>query len=330
MFNPDFNTKIHNKGIAQWLKSPGVLNNAEALEKLRHTKNPIDAARISYDHIEDGYDPKEPVRVNSYDFSLKGHNNIVELRIYLPKDREDIIDMGGLFYIHGGGYVSGSLRSHNKICEEIAQYARCAVVAINYRLAPENIYPANIEDCLLFAKHIKSISESYKVNHDKWVIGGDSAGSAISTAVLLALREQNQSLFKGQLHYYGNFDCNYNTASMIKYQHGPVLSRDSIMDVHKAVLGVENISQNSHPEMFVLQNPSLKGLPPAYIASCELCQFSSENLKYHEALKRAGVDSFIDELPEMPHGYLHARHISEEAMKHFKNSLKHLQRLINS
>lgn len=330
MFNENFDIRIQNKGIAQWLKSPGVLNNPKALEKMRNTKNPTDAARISYDHIEDGYDAKDPVSVNSYDFSLKGEGNTVEFRIYIPENSDNIIDMGGLFYIHGGGYISGSIQSHNKICEEIAQYAQCAVIAINYRLAPENVFPANIEDCLLFTENMQRISKLYKIKADKWVIGGDSAGAAISTAVLLALREQKKNLFKGQIHYYGNFDCNYNTPSMLNYQHGPVLSRDSIMEVHKALLGTDNVNQTRHPKMFVLQNSSLKGLPPAYIAACKLCQFSSESTKFHEALRRDGVPSYIDMLPDMPHGYLHARHISDEAMKHFKNSLKHLTRLLNT
>lgn len=331
MFDEGSDRRIYLEGIRQWLAEPGSLKSPQAIKLGREAKNGIEANRIFYDHIEYGYDGKEPILVTTQDFKLNGKGGEINLRIYLPKNAENISDLGGLFYIHGGGYVSGSIQSHNKICEEICHHGQCALIAINYRLAPENSFPANLEDCITCAENIESISKTHNINPKKWVVGGDSAGAALSAALVMALREKGQPVFKGQLLYYGNFDTNYNTPSMINNVNGPVLSRDSIMGVHKALFGIsEESGKNQYPKMFVLHNSSMKGLPPAYISACELCQFCSESLKYHEALLRDDVGSFIDVHPGMPHGYLHARHVSPEAMAYFKNSIKHLSRLLSA
>ncbi|PHR60676.1 MAG: hypothetical protein COA43_05900 [Robiginitomaculum sp.] len=331
MFDEGSDRRVYLAGIRQWLAEPGLLKNPQAMKQVREAKNPIEATRISYDHIEDGYDGKEPLSVTMKDFTLEGLGEDIHLRIYLPEHIGDSSDLGGLFYIHGGGYVSGSIQSHDKICAEICQEAQCAVIAINYRLGPEHSFPANLEDCMLCAESIETISSLHGINPKKWVVGGDSAGAALSTALVVALREKKQPVFKGQLLFYGNFDSDYNTPSMINNKNGPVLTRDSIMNVHQALFGVSKaLGDERYPEMFVLHNTSMQGLPPAYISACELCQFCSESLRYHERLIRDGVDSVIDVHPGMPHGYIHARHVSPEAMAYFKNSIKHLSRLIDA
>lgn len=101
--------------------------------------------------------------------------------------------LGAMLYLHGGGYCLGSIESHRCLCARIALATGCRVLLVDYRLAPEDPYPAALEDAL--AGYEWLLGEGY--SEDRILIGGDSAGGGLTLAVLLALRDRGTVLPAG-------------------------------------------------------------------------------------------------------------------------------------
>ena len=99
-----------------------------------------------------------------------------------------------LLYVHGGGYVIGSPITHRRLCEDIAKAGRCAVLNLDYRLAPEHPYPAAVEDAIAGLKFIQSNGPDGAGRADSTFVAGDSAGGGLTLATLLSAREQGVAL----------------------------------------------------------------------------------------------------------------------------------------
>jgi epsilon-lactone hydrolase len=144
--------------------------------------SPIKIQRYLLNDILPGFAPKVP-GVSYEPFDISG----IPAEWVIPEDAEnDHI----LFYIHGGGYVIGSIRSHRKIVARMASEARCRALLIDYRLAPEHPFPAGLEDVLTSYRWL--ISQGYEP--DKIAIAGDSAGGGLALATLISLRDAGEPL----------------------------------------------------------------------------------------------------------------------------------------
>jgi acetyl esterase/lipase len=201
-----------------------------------------------------------------------------------------------VIYLHGGGWVAGSAGSHRKLGMQFAEQSYLTI-NLDYRLAPENPFPAGLDDCI-FA------SEWAAVNATRWggdasriAIGGDSAGGNLAAATMVEMgARQSPIRFKAGLLIYGLYDV----PAVIAREKGAevglgMMARAYLGDKYDALVGDTRVSPLKAVKA---------GMPPQYIL-CGTADFLlKESKAMAEACKAAGVEHELDIVPEMPHGFI--------------------------
>ncbi|MFX4229514.1 MAG: alpha/beta hydrolase [Porticoccaceae bacterium] len=211
-----------------------------------------------------------------------------------------------IVYIHGGGFVVGSRDSHNSICAEISGAASAELISIDYRLAPEHVWPAQHEDC---HKVVQSLLASGK----KLVLVGDSAGGMLAAGLAVRAREEGfGDRIIGQALVYPALGGDLNWPSYGQMANAPGLSTDDVIyyrDVLKAPM--------DDPYAHALSVDDLRGLPQTYITSAYFDPLRDDGREFTARLARAGISVQYREEPQMIHGWLRARHSSDGAKAGF-------------
>ena len=197
-----------------------------------------------------------------------------------------------LVWFHGGGWVIGSVRTHEASCRALAARANCCVVSVEYRLAPEHRFPAALDDCW-------AVTQTLAERGMCLAVGGDSAGGNLAAAVALRARDHNLPL-QLQLLVYPVTDCEFTRPSYETYATGYGLTRGNMRWFWtQYMMG----SQIEHPEAAVLRAKDLSGVAPALVVVCEYDVLHDEGVAYADALKSAGVTVNVIEEPGMIHGF---------------------------
>jgi acetyl esterase len=197
-----------------------------------------------------------------------------------------------LVWFHGGGWVIGSVRTHDVPCRALASRANCRVVSVEYRLAPEHRFPAALEDAW-------TVTRAIVAEHDQVAVGGDSAGGNLAAAVALRARDQGLPLAL-QLLIYPATDCDFTRPSVQAYATGYGLTRGTMRWFWNQYLGD---TPADHPEAAVIRAADLRGLAPALVLVCEYDVLHDEGIAYADALQAAGVPVQVVEEPGMIHGF---------------------------
>lgn len=206
-----------------------------------------------------------------------------------------------VFYIHGGGWVLGSSRSHRAFCEMIAHEAQCTVFSIDYRLAPEHPYPAAIQDVERGFEWLLEQREIWGWKNQALVVAGDSAGGNLATILCRRLRDRQETLPDAQLLLYPVTDFAQNTLSYQKYAQGFMLTRPLIDWFFKHY---QAAGQHEHHDVSPLRCEDLRGLPPTYMALAGCDVLLDEGRAYARRLQNAGVPVQVRIFPNMIHGFV--------------------------
>ena len=213
-----------------------------------------------------------------------------------------------IVYMHGGGFVVGSRDSHDSICAEIAQAAGAELIAIDYRLAPEHVWPAQHDDCYRVAQSLLSAGR-------KLVLVGDSAGGMLAAGLAVRAREEGfGDRILGQVLIYPALGGDLNWPSYGQMANAPGLSTDDVIyyrDVLKAPM--------DDPFAHALSVEDLRGLPPTYITAAYFDPLRDDGREFTAQLARAGIDVQYREEPQLIHGWLRARHMSDAAKTGFSH-----------
>ena len=213
-----------------------------------------------------------------------------------------------IVYMHGGGFVVGSRDSHDSICAEIAQAAGAELIAIEYRLAPEHVWPAQHDDCYRVAQSLLSAGR-------KLVLVGDSAGGMLAAGLAVRAREEGfGDRILGQVLIYPALGGDLNWPSYGQMANAPGLSTDDVIyyrDVLKAPM--------DDPFAHALSVEDLRGLPPTYITAAYFDPLRDDGREFTAQLARAGIDVQYREEPQLIHGWLRARHMSDAAKAGFSH-----------
>jgi acetyl esterase len=230
--------------------------------------------------------------------TLPGPGGPIRLRIYEPAGARPF---PVLVYFHGGGWVIGSLDTHDGVCRALAARAPCIVVAVDYRLAPEHRFPAALDDAWAATAWVAEHAASIGGDPEQIAVGGDSAGGALATAC--AMRARDRGLRLGlQLLVYPVTDHRFDTVSYDECADGYGLTRDAMRWFWGQYLGPGG--EGSSPEASPLRAPDLGGLAPALVITAEYDPLRDEAEAYAARLEEAGVRVQLRRCEGLIHGFL--------------------------
>jgi len=261
---------------------------------------PIEQQRRWYDALCAEFDAPSPQGLTRQDEKVGGR---IPVRRYRPTE---IATQTRIFYIHGGGFVVGSLESHDAICAEIAHAAKAELISVDYRLAPEHVWPAAFEDC--FEVLISLLADGRPL-----VIAGDSAGGNLAAGIVLKARAEAIGGIVGQVLIYPGLGGDLVSGSYAEMAEAPGLSTADVA-YYRDVLKAPADSAFAHP----LKAEDFSGLPPAYITSAHFDPLRDDAALYAQRLIAAAVNVTYRDEPQMIHAWLRARFMSEGAREGFR------------
>ncbi len=230
-----------------------------------------------------------------------GPHGDIPLRLYRPRTPHGPTT-GALVYFHGGGWVIGDLESHDVLCRTIANESGHAVIAVDYRLAPEHRFPAAIDDAVAATRHVAGIAASRGIDPARLAVGGDSAGGNLATVAAIALKGQLAHPLKLQLLIYPAVDAGMNTDSVTL--HGDILplTRNAMHWFWQHYAGGADIAADWRASP--MRAESHRDLPPAWIGVAEYDVLHDEGIAYAKTLQAAGVAVETKVYPGMIHGFI--------------------------
>lgn len=292
---------------------------------------PVTQQRLWYVELCRAFDAPLPDGLAVSDDTASCPDGTVPLRRYRPAGASD---RARVVYIHGGGFVVGSLDSHHSICAELAVAAGVELVAVDYRLAPEHRHPAALIDCLAA---VRAVADR------PLVLVGDSAGGNLAAGVALVLRDADRNVhaaqallaaagspaecvlpaIAGQVPIYPGLGGDVLAGSYREMAEAPGLTTADVL-YYRDILGAPAGDPYAHP----LASADLSGLPPAYITAAHFDPLRDDGRHYAARLAAAGVDVAFREEPQMIHAWLRARHRSPGAGAGFTALCRGLQELV--
>lgn len=243
----------------------------------------------------------EPVAGVSWkDDTIPGTDgNDIPVRIYTPRDQDPSAPM--MTYYHMGGGVILDIEATHVFCTMISASARCPIVSINYRKAPEHIFPAGLNDCIAAYEWTLRNAESYGAPSGKASIGGDSMGGNFSAVIAQEMRRQHKPLPEIQMLVYPATDIYEKAPSHEDFGETFTLSSevmDWFMDLYlPADFDKTDLRVSPGREM------DLTGLPPAIVITAGHDPLSDEGDEYANRLEAAGVSVTHKRFDSLPHGF---------------------------
>jgi acetyl esterase len=219
----------------------------------------------------------------------------VALRRYRPRGTKADEALPALVYFHGGGWVIGDLDTHDVLCRQLANGARCAVYSVDYRMGPEHPFPAAVDDCIAATEFVAG-------RHASIAVGGDSAGGNLAAVVALHARDHDGPRIGYQLLIYPATDQRMQHPSLLRNGEGYLLTTRAMeyFQSHYLPNRGDLIDWRASP----LLAKTLRGLPPAYVITAGYDPLLDEGREYAERMAKEGVAVSYREYPDMVHGFI--------------------------
>ncbi|HVC68800.1 MAG TPA: alpha/beta hydrolase [Acidimicrobiales bacterium] len=223
----------------------------------------------------------------------------VTVRIYTPTASSG--PRPGVVYFHGGGFVIGDLYLEEHRCLRLAADGGCVVVSVDYRLAPENPFPAGVEDCYSALVWVGAHAGEIGVDPDRIAVGGASAGGALAAAVALMARDRSTVPLALQILIYPVVDDRMETPSMRAFSTTPVWNSTSNAQMWDHYLGAKRdyVSNYAAPGRCT----DLSDLPPAYVMTAEFDPLRDEGINYAQRLMQAKIPTELHCFNGACHGF---------------------------
>jgi acetyl esterase/lipase len=225
----------------------------------------------------------------------------VRVRVYRPNDQASTLP--ALYWIHGGGYVMGDIDQDDRLMAQFVKRIGCVAVSVDYRLAPENPFPAPVEDCYAGLNWLFAHAGQLGVDQARIAIGGASGGGGLAAGLALLARDRGEVKVAFQLLIYPMIDDRNVTPASHAITDPRMWNREANRLGWRAFLGRDGGGADVSPYAAASRATDLKNLPPAYIPVGALDLFVDENIEYAQRLVQAGVPTELHVYPGAFHGF---------------------------
>jgi acetyl esterase len=209
-----------------------------------------------------------------------------------------------IVYIHGGGWVIGDLQTHHPFCQALSAASGCSVIALDYRLSPQHIFPAAQDDCLAATRWIAQHATQLATSNSRLVIAGDSAGGTLATCTCLELDAASREKILGQVLIYPaaeHYSAGY--ASYVERATGQMLTTRLMHWFWDTYLGGLLPTDASAQRAFPLRATTLASLPATLLVTAEKDPLRDDGKAYAAALQQAGVAVTHAHFASAEHGF---------------------------
>lgn len=241
---------------------------------------------------------REDLRVPS---ASAGKATDVPIRVYRPEGAAPPLPT--LIWMHGGGFVLGGIELDDLMCAQLAKDVGCAVVSVEYRLAPEHPYPAALEDCRGVLRWAARDAAEAGLDGRRIAVGGGSAGAGLAAGLTLLARDEDDVMPCFQLLVYPAINDRKIEPASESVPENLFWSRENTRRSWEAYLGGRQGTDDVEVYAAPARATDLSGLPPAYISVGSLDMFLPDCVDYAERLIAAGVDSELHVYPRAFHAF---------------------------
>ena len=276
-----------------------LLDMFSAAPKVDYTAITPEALRTTSDQPMAFAPPPEVARVEDLVLPLPGRD--IPARLYVPAGADETPPL--VVFYHGGGWVIGTLDTHDATCRQLARESGAAVLSAGYRLAPEHPFPTPLDDCYDALVWAASHGQTLGVDATRLAVAGDSAGGNLAAAVAIRARDEGGPALRHQALAYPVTCNSFSHASYEENGDGSYfLSEDAMRWFWQHYLG--SGTTGHVPLASILGTPDLAGLPPATVITAEHDPLRDEGMAYAARLGEAGVKVDSAVAPGMIHGFL--------------------------
>lgn len=253
--------------------------------------------------------PVTPVPIHATrDLDVQGAEGRLRARLYRPTGGSEL---PLVVFFHGGGFVLSDLETHDNLCRTLANESGCAVVAVDYRLAPETRFPGPLEDCYAALRDLVARAREIGIDPDRVAVAGDSAGANLAAAVCFLARERGGPAIRYQVLMCPCLDATCNSTSMHELAEGYMLSRSLMQWFWDCY--VSSPEQLRDPLVSPVFATQLAGLPPASISTAEYDPLRDEAEQYADHLRAAGIPVVVRRYNGMIHDFMQQPLVTEHA-----------------
>lgn len=249
---------------------------------------------------------------------------VLAARLYAPSAAPNL---PVLLYLHGGGFTIGSVRTHDALCRELAHQSGCAVVSLDYRLAPEHKFPTALHDAWDALQWLHAHASQLGLNAQAMAVGGDSAGGTLAAACAILARDAGLAL-KLQLLIYPGTCAHQDTPSHTRYAHGLVLEQPGIAWFFNQYLRSDADRENWR--FAPLMADDVEGVAPAFFCLAELDPLVDEGVQYADMLRMAGVAVDLQIYQGVTHEFIKMGRVIAEARQAHTDMAAALQAALGS
>lgn len=232
------------------------------------------------------------------DDDIPGRNGPVPVRLYRPRGAAELPI---IVYLHGGGWTVGSLDGVDAVCRALANRSECAVLSVDYRLAPENKFPTPLHDCADVLAHVARRGADLGVDGTRIALVGDSAGGNLAAATALTARDTDPNGLTCQVLVYPATEYNVDRPSWREHADGPLITARDVMWFWDNYL--RNVEDRSDPLAVPAAATSLAGLPRTLVITAAVDPLRDGAEAFAARLRADGVDTSVTRYDGVFHGF---------------------------
>lgn len=243
--------------------------------------------------------------------TVKTSQRDTPVRIYKPAAK---VKQPVFIWIHGGGFVLGSIEVYDSICRKITNSVDCTVISIDYGLSPEYKFPEPLEECYQVTKWVSQNAEELNIRPDKIAVGGDSVGGTLAAVVAQLSRDRGEFSIAYQVEINAMFDLLGQTKPLSRKENakGYRLQTEEIEGFYVPNY-LNDLNEAKDPLASPLLAENFQGLPNACIITSEYDPLRDEGELYAKRLADAGADVCLKRYDGIIHGFFNMQRTLEEA-----------------